>query len=325
SGSTQADNSHPGTTGGGTDHDPAIMMTLVKGNYSPPKKWTKDGGVTVIAKGDQRIDLIAATRFAGTEPPAVKDTTSQTKHGKPIKVTQFAMLDPPQAGTQPRSFAQVLSGVQAYAAPDPRDNGAPQSAIALAAAAPGPETPAQPAVQLRGPVDAATPRETPASQPAVTKSAPIKPAPIKTASAKPPAPKKQIGKTSVAKAVPATAAPAPTVVAEAPAPAPVAPPAEPATNAPATPYGTLSGSAAPVVPAGFMRTSAENYATAPSAETARPAVIPASSKPKAAAKAGSPTKTATRPIQLHVASAEKPTPVHKHLALATKVETPEAK
>ena len=307
-GSTQADAAQASGTGGGTDHDPAVMMTLVKGNYSPPKKWTKDGGVTVIAKGDQRIDQVAASRVTATDASAgAKDAASQAKHGKPVKATVFAMLDPPQAAAPAPSLTQVL-GLQAYAAPDPRENGAPQTAIALAAAGPSHETPAQSAVALRGSVDAAGTREPPAAQPAMAK-----PVTVKTTSVKPAATMKQPAKTAVAEA------PAPTV------PALATPPAETATRAPATPYGTLSGSAAPLLPAGFTRTTAENQPPQPIAATATPVTHPAPSKPKPVAKTVAPTKIGSQPIQLHVATADKPAPAHKHLALATKVDAPEAK
>ncbi|MGD0634792.1 MAG: transglycosylase SLT domain-containing protein [Beijerinckiaceae bacterium] len=296
-GPAQAEQSHPGATGGGTDHDPAVMMTLVKGGYSPPKKWTKDGGITVIARGEQRIEQIAASRLDGAGTAGAKDAKSAAKPSKPVKVTAFAMLDPPQAEAPATSLTQVFTGLQAYAAPEPRDNGAPQTAITLAAA-PARETSARPAVQLRGPVDAAGTRDAPAAKPAPAK-------PVLT-------------KTAPAKTDPAKATPVEPVVAEAPAPAPAAPLAETAANTPASPYGNLTGSVAPLPSTGFALTSVETAEAVPVAAT--PVVAkPASPKPKPAAK------TAVQPIQLHVASAEKPAPARKHLALAAKVDLPEAK
>jgi hypothetical protein len=307
-GPAQAKQSHPGATGGGTDHDPAVMMTPVKGGYSPPKKWTKDGGITVIARGEQRIEQIAASRLngAGTPVSSAKEAKSAAKPGKPVKVMAFAMLDPPPpADAQAPSFIQVLSGLQAYAAPDPRDNGAPQTAITLAAApAPTHETPAQPAVQLRGPVDAAGTSDAPAAKPAVAK-----PVLVKT----------DLAKTDLAKTDLAKATPVKPVMAQAPAQRPAAPPVKTAANTPASPYGMLTGSAAPVPSAGFTLASVETA-------EAMPAVAkPASPKPTPAAKAVPASKTAARPIQLHVAAAEKPAPAHKHLALAAKVDLPAAK
>ena len=102
-----------GKGGGGM----ANMVADKAGNAEPPKKWMHDGGVTVLARGEQAGEHVVAD----TDTPAPKaGRRSATRH--PKKNTQFAALDTPALA-------------QAYAS-DSNASVAPQSAIAEALTTP---------------------------------------------------------------------------------------------------------------------------------------------------------------------------------------------
>lgn len=197
-----------GIRGGGTGHEPEIMMVALKGSLAPPKKWTRDGGLSVIAKGDQRVEKFAAYRLEGAPLSGPKTGGKKSTHGKP-KLTLFASLDPAQPGQPPSLAAQVLSNFQAYAPATP-ETGPSQGAIVAVATGPDAQAP-----QLRGPVDAVATAAAPpvdgtspqagASEPkaAGPKPADIKAADVKLAAAKAAAARPGAGKTVVAKAAPA--------------------------------------------------------------------------------------------------------------------------
>ena len=81
-----------------------------------PKKWLRDGGVTVLARGEQAVDKVAAN--AGAKGGSARRVAA--RHTR--KVTDFASLDTP-------------ASAQAYAAPGGDSSAvAPQAAIAQAIA-----------------------------------------------------------------------------------------------------------------------------------------------------------------------------------------------
>jgi hypothetical protein len=139
-----------GQVGGGPDNAPEVMMTSGKKGYQPPKKWTKDGGVTLIVRGEQPIERVAAY-----VPPDGAEAKKAAHHGKTKKITEFASLDAPPASAQ------------AYAAP--RDQAIQQSAsqAAIAQATAGPAAPVSSA-------QAAAPAEDPAAAVKPAKRAHVK-------------------------------------------------------------------------------------------------------------------------------------------------------
>jgi hypothetical protein len=108
--------------GKGGKGDSVDMVLGRKGDAAPPKKWTHDGGVTRVARGDQPIEQIAAY---GKAPDAVAITGEQAKlvHGHMQKTTLFAAIYRPTANAQ--AYAAASDGQ------DPRIAQAPsQAAIA---------------------------------------------------------------------------------------------------------------------------------------------------------------------------------------------------
>ena len=88
------------------------------GEAAPPRKWTHDGGVSVVARGEQRIEQVAAY-----DHPA-DDVSKDRRHVRSRKSTAFASLELP-------------GGSQAYAAaPNAQTSAfaqtAPQTAITQA-------------------------------------------------------------------------------------------------------------------------------------------------------------------------------------------------
>ena len=116
----------PASASGKDDLAPEVTMTAGKNGAEPPKKWLRDGGVTLIAKGEQRVDQVAAFEPASDGERKVPKRNVASRGGK--KTSEFAALDP------------APSGAQAYAAGagDGKDIAqvAPQAAIAEATARP---------------------------------------------------------------------------------------------------------------------------------------------------------------------------------------------
>ncbi len=90
----------------GTAEAAGPEMTMRPGQVGNelPKKWTKDGGMTVASRGEQRIEAIAAYALGDAPAPS-------SVGGKSRKTTEFAAIYMPPANAQ------------AYAPPaaDPRD------------------------------------------------------------------------------------------------------------------------------------------------------------------------------------------------------------
>ncbi len=111
----------------------AELVLDKRGDAAPPRKWTHDGGVSVVARGEQGIEQVAAYGHAtGAEEPRSR------RHARSRKDTTFASLELP-------------GGSQAYAAtPDAQGSAlartAPQAAItqATSGAADGQPVAAQP-------------------------------------------------------------------------------------------------------------------------------------------------------------------------------------
>ena len=80
---------------GGKQGEDVALTTDKHGDLQPPKKWQHDGGSTVIARGEQAVEKIAAYEKAavGTDEP------DKGKH-RSRKTTVFAALDEPPAGAQ---------------------------------------------------------------------------------------------------------------------------------------------------------------------------------------------------------------------------------
>lgn len=103
-------------TSAGTFNGPTVAMIAdKKGALAPPKKWTRDGGTTVIARGEQGLEKVASRTAA--------DEDGKT-HRRSRKITTFAALD------------LASSSAQAYSAPQAQDPrfaaAASQAAIAQA-------------------------------------------------------------------------------------------------------------------------------------------------------------------------------------------------
>lgn len=102
----------------GTFNGPTVAMVAdKKGELAPPKKWTRDGGMTVIARGEQGLEKVASRNPAD-------EGGKKTAHRRSRKITMVASFDLP------------ASSAQAYAstpAQDPRFAAvASQAAIAQA-------------------------------------------------------------------------------------------------------------------------------------------------------------------------------------------------
>ena len=79
---------------GGKQGDEVALAADKHGDLQPPKKWQRDGGSTVIARGEQGIEKVAAyEKAAGT------DDTDKGRH-RSRKTQVFAALDQPPATAQ---------------------------------------------------------------------------------------------------------------------------------------------------------------------------------------------------------------------------------
>ncbi len=130
-----ATNSPPGpqVVDGGRSSGPETPMVSGKNGYAPPKRWVRDGGVTLVGRGEQRIEQVAAYN-----PPAAGENMPQSRSGRHAgrghgrKLSEFAALDMPPAGAQ--AYAAPVS-------PSAPESG-PQSAIAQVTSAPASGPPA---------------------------------------------------------------------------------------------------------------------------------------------------------------------------------------
>ena len=121
----------PAALPGGKQGDEVALVADKHGDLQPPKKWTHDGGSTVIARGEQGIEQVAAYEKAGGP-----DETAKSRH-RSRKTALFAAVD------------QQPATAQAYAATagsqDPRLMQADsQAAIAQATSGQGQAAPATP-------------------------------------------------------------------------------------------------------------------------------------------------------------------------------------
>ena len=110
--------------------DGVAMVAGRDGTLAPPKRWQHDGGMTLIARGEQGLDQVAATRLG--DGASVASRRSR-------KSTVFAQLDPNGAAAQARTVtdAQPTSVDAAASAPaDPAQAAAAQVAANEAATAP---------------------------------------------------------------------------------------------------------------------------------------------------------------------------------------------
>ncbi len=111
---------------------------LVAGNdgtAAPPKKWKRDGGVTLVARGEQHVEQVAAFSHTTDEP---QPGPRRARHGK---ATTFAALELPTNGQAYAAAAGDQSSSLAQAAP--------QAAIAQATS--GPSASKEPADVAREP------------------------------------------------------------------------------------------------------------------------------------------------------------------------------
>ena len=84
----------PTRSAGKMDDSATDDVTLVadkNGNLQPPRKWLHDGGSTVIARGEQPIEKIAAFQGGATE---------KSTRGRHHKATLFAAIDAPPTTAQ---------------------------------------------------------------------------------------------------------------------------------------------------------------------------------------------------------------------------------
>ena len=108
--------------------DGVAMIAGRDGAMTPPKRWRHDGGTSVIARGEQGFEHVAAYRLGGQAVAAAR---------RSHKTTMFAQLDPSgatQAATtatdaQPQPTSFFATAPDTPAAADP----APQAAAQLAA------------------------------------------------------------------------------------------------------------------------------------------------------------------------------------------------
>lgn len=105
---------------GGKNSGPEVAMISGKKGYTPPPKWIKDGGVSLVARGEQRAEQVAAHNTASESGTASRRSAAR---GGSRKNTEFAALDAPP------------SSAQAYAPTASAADGGPQAAIAQATAA----------------------------------------------------------------------------------------------------------------------------------------------------------------------------------------------
>lgn len=124
----------------GTFDGAAVAMVADKtGAAAPPKKWTHDGGMTLIARGEQPLDQVADRDHAAA------DAAGKAARHRARKITTFAALDLPPATAQayagaPASdphfaatesqaaIAQATGGsTQATAGPSPATSGYAQA------------------------------------------------------------------------------------------------------------------------------------------------------------------------------------------------------
>ena len=115
----------------GKSSDDVDLVADKTGTLHPPKAWQKDGGSTVIARGEQSIEQVAAYEKAADAP----ETQASRRHHS-HKTTVFASLDAPPAGAQ--AYAAVAGGQ------DPRLMQA-ESQAAIAQATAGQQAAGQPA------------------------------------------------------------------------------------------------------------------------------------------------------------------------------------
>ena len=112
--------------------DGVAMIAGRDGALTPPKRWQHDGGTSVIARGEQGLDNVAAFRLGGQSV-----ATGRRSH----KTAVFAQLDPPGAAVsaatatdaQPQPTSFLASAPEAPAA-DPAQQAAAQVAANEAAA-----------------------------------------------------------------------------------------------------------------------------------------------------------------------------------------------
>lgn len=84
--------------------DEGVALTTDKnGALRPPKKWLHDGGVTMIARGEQSVDQIAAY-----EQTTGADTHRKTARGHGRKNTTFAAIESAPASAQ--AYAATAGG-----------------------------------------------------------------------------------------------------------------------------------------------------------------------------------------------------------------------
>ena len=124
-------------TPAGAFNGPTVAMVAGKnGELAPPKKWTRDGGTTTFARGDQGLENV-------TLQPA---DDAGGKHHRSRKITTVATLDVPP-GT-----------AQAYAAAPAQD---PRFAAAASQAAIAQATSGQPVQQVASSAAQVAPTATP--------------------------------------------------------------------------------------------------------------------------------------------------------------------
>lgn len=116
----------PDSAKGENAGDDVAMVANKKGAFEPPKKWRRDGGVTVISRGEQSITRVAADDHQGDAEP---QKPRKAARGRSRKNTEFATLEASPANAQ--AYAAV--------APEPNariDQTASQSAISQATSPP---------------------------------------------------------------------------------------------------------------------------------------------------------------------------------------------
>ena len=107
----------PAGTADNDSGDDVAMVIDKKGRLEPPKKWIRDGGVTVLARGEQAAGHVGSAGETGDLPARRK--SARLSH----KSTAFASMDVPNSA-------------QAYAAETNASAAAPQAAIAQAVSSP---------------------------------------------------------------------------------------------------------------------------------------------------------------------------------------------
>ena len=113
------------------------------GLAAPPKKWTRDGGVTTVARGEQRVEQVAAYSHAADDAQGAAGA-KRSRHAKAAKTTTFATLELPATGQAYAAASGTPASALAQAAPQAAIDQATAGQAGSAPAVPGQQADAAP-------------------------------------------------------------------------------------------------------------------------------------------------------------------------------------